>query len=354
MTTALGIPGVGVGHATDREACTGCTVVLVPAGAVAAVDVRGGAPGTRETDLLSPLGSVAELHAVVLCGGSAPGLGAADGVVAFLEERGLGYETPYARVPLVSGAVIYDRGLGERGARPGPADGYRAAAAAAEALGLGTRDHTRDADADRPAVSSVVAAAEEGSVGVGTGATVGKILGEAGWMKGGVGIATLDLPGRARVTALTVVNAFGDVLDEAGAILAGARMAGGAFVDTRRFVLAAEDHPHFNRMAEATTLSVVVTDAAVTKTQCAVVARVAHDGMARAVSPVHTPVDGDAVFVVSAGERPANVFQLGVAAVDVVAASVRRAVRVAESLGGAPAVRDLHPAPATAGSGEVG
>jgi len=286
---------------------------------VAAVDVRGGAPGTRETDLLSPFASVSEAHAVVLCGGSARGLGAAEGASAWLEEQGRGYTTLFASIPLVPAAVVYDLGLGDPQARPRPEDGYTAAQSAGRHV-------------------------EEGSIGVGTGATVGKILGVERCMKGGFGGAALCLPGGVTVGALTVVNAFGDVLAEDGGVLAGARKEEGGFLDSHRHVLSLADHPQFGRMMEHTTLSVVVTDAGLSKTQCAQVARMAQDGLARAISPVHTPVDGDAVFVLAAGTRRSNVFQLGTAAADVVAASIRRAVRQARGLHGVPGLAD-QPSP---------
>lgn len=315
MAQDLGIEGVLVGHYTDLERGTGCTAILVPSGAVGAVDVRGQAPGTRETDILSPLSSVSEVHAVVLCGGSALGLGAANGVARFLEERGFGVDTPYGRVPLVAAAVIYDLPVLDPKARPTPEDGYAAAVAAGPTV-------------------------EEGSVGVGTGATVGKIFREESWMKGGLGLAKISLPGGVVVAAISVVNAFGDILAEDGSVLAGA-LVGGEFLNSHQYVLRLHEHPHFGRM-EATTLSVVITNAAFRKVQCAAIARMAHDGMARAISPVHTPVDGDTIFVLSTGDRVSNVFQTGVAAADVVAASIRRAVRMAQSLGGALALRDLE------------
>lgn len=317
MTQQLRVDGVTVGHCTDRDGATGCTVVLAPEGATGSVDVRGGAASTRETDLLSPYSTVAEVHGVALCGGSSPGLAAADGVVRFLEEHGRGYVTLYGRIPLVPGAVIYDLGIGDAAGRPRAEHGYEAARAATD----------------------VVA---EGSVGAGTGATVGKILGEDGWMKGGVGIATRTLPGEVTVTALAVVNAFGDVLAEDGSILAGAR-EGSAFLDSRDYVLSLDEHPHFDRAAATnTTLAVVMTDAAMSKTQCALVARMAQDGLARAINPVHTPVDGDTVFVLATGRRPSNIFQLGTAAAEVVAAAIRRGVREAEGLAGVPALRDWN------------
>ena len=325
MTAHIGVAGVTAGHATNQEAGTGCTVILAPRGAVASLDVRGGAPGTRETDILSPFSTVGEIHAVLLTGGSAFGLAAADGVVAFLEERGHGYRTPFSLVPLVPAAVIYDLGVGHPHVRPRAEDGYQAAAAATAVI-------------------------EEGSVGVGTGATVGKILGDGGWMKGGFGVASVCLPAGVTVTALTVVNAFGDVLAEDGTVLAGARRsaagseAGGGpravsadqFLDTHSYLLQLEEHPRFATAVEHTTLSVVVTDAKLDKTQCAQVARMAHDGLARAIAPVHTPVDGDAVFVLSAGTHGSNVFQLGAAAADAVAAGIRRAVRLARGRVGLP------------------
>jgi len=330
MTIEIGIDGVLVGHVTDRPHGTGCTAVLVPRGATASVDVRGGGPGSRESDILTPYSSVDDIHGVVLSGGSAFGLAAADGVVRFLEERGFGRETPFCRVPLVASAVIYDLGLGHAQTRPRPEDGYQAAAAASTTV-------------------------EEGSVGVGTGATVGKILGDEGWMKGGFAAARRQLPGGATIVALTVVNAFGDVLGEDGTILAGARSGGlgpvevregaasreGRFLDSHEYVLSLTDHPRFGVRGESTTLSVMITDARLDKVQCYQVARMAHDGYARALRPVHTPVDGDAVYVLSAGSRSAGVFQLGSAAADVAARSIRRAVRLAEGVHGVPAVQDL-------------
>lgn len=310
----LPIEGLSVGHYSDFEGSTGCTVILAPEGVTGSVDIRGGAPGTLETALLSPYASVGELQAVLLTGGSALGLGAAAGVSAFLREKGYGYRTPYARMPLVSAAVIYDLGIGSAEAFPSPADAYEAAAAAGSRVA-------------------------EGSVGVGTGATVGKILGERGWMKGGVGLASVTVGGSLTVSALTVVNALGDVVGENGEILAGAR-EGGAFVGTREVLIGMQTAPSFFPL-DATTLSVVMTDAKFDKLQCGIVARMSHDGFARAIDPVHTPVDGDCVFVLSTGVHESNVFQVGAAAAEVVAASIRRAVKVATGVGGVRALADL-------------
>jgi L-aminopeptidase/D-esterase-like protein len=319
VASGLGIEGVSVGHCSDYEGLTGCTAVLAPEGVTASVDIRGGAPGTLETALLSPYASVGELHGVLLTGGSAPGLGAAVGLTTFLREQGRGYRTMYARIPLVTAAVIYDLGLGDAAACPGPEDAYAAAAAA------------WDGGSSPPA---------EGSVGVGTGATVGKILGIADAMKGGVGWATIEVGAGITVTALTVVNALGDVLAEDGTVLAGARRDG-AFVNSRRLLLSLPSPPVFNAV-EATTLGLVITDARLDKLQCAIVARMSHDGFARAIDPVHTPVDGDCVFVLATGRVAGNVFQVGVGAAEAVAVSVRRAVRLARGLGGVPGLADAE------------
>jgi L-aminopeptidase/D-esterase-like protein len=262
---------------------------------------------------LSPLAAVSEVHGILLTGGSAPGLRAAAGLTAYLRERAYGYETAFARIPLVAGAVIYDLGLGSAEACPTADDAYRAAYAAGTEV-------------------------EEGSVGVGTGATVGKILGHRGLMKGGVALSTVLVGEGITVTALSVVNAMGDVVDERGEILAGAREEG-VFINSRRRLLEMRSAPVFSQV-ENTTLSVVMTDARLDKVQCAIVARMSHDGMARAINPVHTPVDGDCVFVLATGRRPSNVFQMGAAAAEAVAASIRKAVRVAAGCPGAPSLSD--------------
>jgi L-aminopeptidase/D-esterase-like protein len=313
VTASLGIEGLSVGHFSDSVGLTGCTVVLGPQGVTASVDIRGGAPGTLDTDLLSPLAAVSEVHGILLTGGSAPGLRAAAGLTTYLRENACGYQTAFARIPLVAGAVIYDLGLGSPDACPSADDAYEAARAAGTEV-------------------------EEGSVGVGTGATVGKILGRGGLMKGGLALSTVCVGGGLTVTALTVVNAMGDVVDERGEILAGAR-ENGTFVDSRSRLLELSSAPGFGHI-ENTTLSVVMTDARLDKVQCAIVARMSHDGMARAINPVHTPVDGDCVFVLATGRRPSNVFQMGAAAAEAVAASIRRAVRAAEGCPGAPSLRD--------------
>ncbi|MDQ3913541.1 MAG: P1 family peptidase [Actinomycetota bacterium] len=326
------VQSVLVGHATNRAGLTGCTVVLfdAPAGAVVGVDVRGSSPGTRETDLLSPIGRVDQTHALLLTGGSAFGLGAASGVVRFLEERGVGYDVRVARVPMVPSAVIFDLATGDPTARPDEGMGYEAAASA------------RKGEFD------------QGSVGVGTGATVGKVLGLERAMKGGLGSVSVTLPGGLVVGSLVVVNAFGDVRDPSmGKIVAGPRREDGTLADSVEHLMEAAP---FVRWGENTTLGIVATNARLSKAQVTKVAQMAQDGIARTVYPVHTSLDGDTVFAASVGEpsdRTTREFlegPVGVAAApDIVGAwgahvtaeAVLRAVRSAEGLPGLPAASEL-------------
>jgi L-aminopeptidase/D-esterase-like protein len=306
------VPGVRVGHWTDLDAGTGCTVVVPPPGSVGAVDVRGGGASVRETELLGPAGGEREVTALVFAGGSAFGLAAADGAARWCEEQGLGIDTAGARVPIVPAAVVYDLGVSANRRRPGADEGYAAGAAA------GADGH------------------EVGSVGAGTGATVGKWNGRRGWCKGGLGAASARLPGGATVAALAVVNAFGDVVDESGAVIAGAwDDRRGFLVASREARVAAPEHPRLAGL-QSTTLVCVATDAALSKADAGAVARMGQAGVARAVSPVHTPLDGDALFVIGAGERDALPFVVGVVAADVVARAIREAVRAASAVGGVP------------------
>lgn len=314
------VPGILVGHADDREALTGVTVVLCPAGAVGGVDVRGGAPGTRETDLLNPVNMVQEAHAVALCGGSALGLAAADGVARWLREHGHGFDVGVARVPIVPAAVIFDLAFGAPVA-PDAAMGYAACAAAGSATA-------------------------EGCIGVGLGATVGKALGPAWAMKGGVGSWSETLPDGTTVGALVVINAFGDICDDRGELIAGARAEGGGFADTMRALRAMAAQPGFGgRPAEQvrnTTLAVVATDARLTKPEASKLAQMAQDGLARAIRPVHTPFDGDTVFALATGARQGPpMLVLGSVAAEVLAQAVERAARAATGMGGLPAAGDL-------------
>jgi len=325
MTGAGGltaVAGIKVGHHTLAERPTGCTVVLAEAGAVAGVDVRGAAPGTRETDLLDPLNLVEKVHAVVLAGGSAFGLDAASGVMRFLEERGVGFGTDYGVVPIVPAAILFDLGVGDPKVRPGPDCGYRAAASASSGP------------------------VTEGSVGAGAGATVGKMLGMGRAMKGGVGSAAVVVPGGLTVAALVAVNAFGDVIDPAtGLVVAGVRTADGLGLADARVLLRAGS-TRKSPLGTSTTIGVVATNARLTKTQATKVAQMAHDGLARSIAPVHTLADGDALFALATGTlgADADVSTVGALAADAVAEAVLRAVREAKGLPGLPAAGELGPA----------
>jgi L-aminopeptidase/D-esterase-like protein len=315
-----GLPGVLVGHDTDDRRPTGVTVVLLPYGATAGVDVRGAAPGTRETDLLDPVNTMQGVHAITLAGGSAFGLEAAAGVMHWLEEQGRGVEVGPARVPLVPAAVIFDLGVGDHTIRPDAASGRRACLAAVP-----------------------VPRATEGNVGAGAGATVGKLLGPDRAMRGGVGIATLHAHGIS-MAAVVVVNAVGDVVDpDTGITLAGARTAADSLdlAGTVATVLGGAQAAGPTGGTN-TTIGAVITDARLTKAQTTRLAQVAHDGLARTVRPVHTPMDGDTIFAAATGTLDPQVqgrapaeflgLLLAVMAAEVTAAAVLRAVRAAEGL----------------------
>ena len=314
------IPGLKVGHHTLAERPTGCTVILAEAGATAGVDVRGQAPGTRETDLLAPGNLVEKVHAIFLTGGSAHGLAVGDGIMRFLEERKIGFAFGGAYVPIVPGAVLFDLPVGGKPlVRPGADCGYEAARAAAGG------------------------AVAEGNVGAGAGATVGKFGGVGRPMKGGIGTASIELPGGLILAALVAVNAAGDVIDPAtGQVVAGARTADGrGFVDLRAALRAGAFAAP--RRGENTTLAVVATNAALTDAQAGRLASMAQAGLARAISPVHTMVDGDVVFALATGSlsAPQDLSVIGALGAEAVADAVLRAVRAAASIPGYPAVRDL-------------
>ncbi len=336
MNAITDVPGIRVGHADDREALTGCTVVLCERGAVAGVDQRGGAPGTRETDLLRPMHLVQKVHAVLLTGGSAFGLEAAAGVVRYLEERRVGFDTRVARVPIVPAAVIFDLAIGRSDVRPDAAMGCAACERASR---------------ERPA---------EGNAGAGMGATVGKVFGMAGATKAGLGTASVDLGGGIVVGGLVVVNALGDVIDPAtGRILAGmrpvrlgpARLGGrGTFADTLAVMRGRAGRAALQMASRANTVvGVVATNAALTKEEANKVAQMAQDGVARTIRPAHTMLDGDTLFALSTGRRQMDVNVVGAYAAEVVAQAVVRAITQAESAGGLPAARDL-PKPAEGGA----
>jgi L-aminopeptidase/D-esterase-like protein len=314
------VPGIRVGHWTDRRAATGCTVVLCEKGAVGGVDVRGGAPGTRETDLLRPGTLVQGIHAVLLTGGSAWGLDAAGGVMRYLEERGVGFVYGAGPVPVVVGAVLYDLRVGRGDVRPDAEAGYRACRAArAGAVG-------------------------QGSVGAGTGATVGKALGMERCLKGGLGTASEALPsaaGELVVGALVAVNCFGEVVDPAsGQVIAGPRAEGSGFVGTVDILRGAEQAPWGG---ESTALAVVATNARLTKEYACRLASVAHDGLARAIRPLHTMGDGDVVFTMATGDvalEPMRYPALEALAAQAVERAVLKAVREARGLAGVPSAAE--------------
>jgi L-aminopeptidase/D-esterase-like protein len=314
------VPGIRVGHATDLEGLTGCTVVLCEKGAVGGIDQRGGAPGTRETDLLRPLHLVQEVHAVLLAGGSAYGLASADGVMRYLEERGVGFDARVAKVPIVPAAILFDLDLGDPQARPDAAMGYAACQAAT----------------DGPVV--------EGNVGAGTGATAGKILGPGRAIKTGLGSAAVDLGGGLVVGALVAVNPLGDVVDpQTGAILAGTRkLTSDEPADTLAVMRGMVGKAALSFASSNTVIGVVATNARLTKGQANKVAQMAQDGVARAVRPAHTLFDGDTLFALATGNKRADVNLIGAYAAEVVAQAIARAARAAESAGGLPAWRDLH------------
>lgn len=313
--TLTAVAGLQVGHWTDLDAATGCTVILCPNGATAGVVVRGGGPGTRETDLLRPETAVQQIHGVVFSGGSAFGLAAADGTMRWLEERGIGFDVMVTKVPIVPAAILLDLLVGRHDLRPDADAGYAACEAAT----------------GEPVV--------QGNVGAGAGATVGGILGPASAMQGGLGSAALQLGNGVIVGALAVVNCFGDVVDpDTGEIVAGARAAEGGWLNTAAQLLEMDALPQFG----ATTLVAVATDAAFTQAQCTAIANMAHAGLARTIRGQHL-VEGDIVFALATGDREDDVdlSAVGTAAAEAVSRSILRAVRAAETIHGIPAARDL-------------
>lgn len=309
------IEGVWVGHATNLEALTGCTVILCERGAVPGVSIPGSATGTEEVELLKPGHVTDRIHGICFAGGSAFGLEAVSGVRRFLDQKGVGFPTPAGPVPLVTGAILFDLGVAKRGIRPTREMGESAAAAASNA----------------PVV--------EGAVGAGTGATVGKLFGPDRMMKSGVGSASMEIQGGVKVAALAVVNALGDVIDpKTGQIIAGARVS----KDSREFSNTAQamlGGVSAGLKKENTTLVCVTTNAAFDRVQMSKIAQLATIGMARSISPVFTMSDGDIVISISLGDRKAHLDVVGVAAAEVVAQAIVRAVKMAPSMNGIPGLR---------------
>lgn len=317
------VSGVEVGHFTDSRRPTGCTVIITREGAMAGVDVRGAAPGTRETDLLHPSNLVDRVHAIVLAGGSAWGLDAASGVMQWLEENNIGLQVGFGLVPIVPAAVLFDLPVGDARIRPDARAGYAACVAASRT---------------RPA---------QGNVGAGAGALVGKIFGLARAMRGGIGSASITVDG-ITVGAIVACNAVGDVIDPStGKVLAGARTPDGASLLNSREAIMAGSAPQPVLAGTNTTIGVVATDAQLTKAQAHRLAQVAHDGLARSINPVHTMSDGDTLFALGTGQagKSAGMLLLGTLAAEVTARAVVRAVLAAQgiSVGGMtwPAARDL-------------
>lgn len=319
------VAGIEVGHFTETRRPTGCTVIITREGAVAGVDVRGAAPGTRETDLLNPSNLVDKVHAIMLAGGSAWGLDAATGAVRWLEERGVGFDVTVGRLPIVPAAVLFDLLVGDMRIRPDAAAGYAACDAASTA---------------NPA---------EGNVGAGTGAALGKIFGIQRAMKGGIGTASITVDG-VTVGALIACNALGDVIDpDTAQVIAGARTDDGLHLrDTRRALLRG-DLPQPLLAGTNTTIGVVATDAVITKVQAHRLAVAAHDGLARSINPVHTMSDGDTLFCLGTGRagKSVGMMVLATMAAEATAIATARAARAAHSITTAeglylPAIGDMN------------
>jgi L-aminopeptidase/D-esterase-like protein len=321
------VPGIEVGHAQDTRALTGCTVVLCRRGATAGVDVRGGAPGTRETDLLASTALVQRVHAVMLAGGSAFGLDAASGAMRYLAEHHIGFKTAAGHVPIVPSAILFDLNLGSKDIRPDAAMGYVACEAACSARPL------------------------EGNAGAGTGASVGKLFGTALGMKSGLGTSSIRV-GSLIVGALIAVNSLGDVIDPStGQLVAGLRsgrlgpirVGGKAYLADTLQALRTVPGRTILRLAQRsnTVIGVIATNARLSKPEATKVAQMAHDGLARAIRPVHTMLDGDALFALSTGRVGADVTAVGAFAAEAVTLAVLRAVRLAASAGGLPGLATL-------------
>jgi L-aminopeptidase/D-esterase-like protein len=311
------IEGIKVGHASDFKGYTGCTVILCEKGAVCGIDVRGSASGTRQTDPLNIGHIVDEVHGILLAGGSAFGLDAANGVSRYLEEKNVGFDVGVAHVPIVPSAVIFDLGFGNPKARPTPDMGYEACLKAGDEVA-------------------------EGSVGVGTGATIGKIFESPRAMKGGLGTCSLAMPDGLKVAALVVVNAFGDIIDNVtGKIIAGLRRSENSleFANTVTQIKEGAVKKEFGIVN--TTLGVVATNAIFNKKEITKIAQMAQGGLIKTISPVHTTFDGDLVFALATGEIQSDINKVGVLAEFVLAEAIKRAVKKADGFGIVPAFRDI-------------
>lgn len=311
------IEGIKVGHVSDPVGCTGCTVILCEGGAVCGIDIRGSASGTRQVDALNISHIVEQVHAVLLSGGSSFGLDAATGVVRYLEEKGVGFDVGIAKIPIVPTAVIFDLFMGSPKARPTPEMGYQACLNAGLEVG-------------------------EGSVGAGTGATVGKLFDLSRAMKGGLGTCSIGMPDGLKVAALVVVNAFGDIIDNiTGKIIVGARTEAKSLELANTVNSIKQGHVKKQFGIVNTTLGVVVTNARFNKREITKVAQMAQGGLIKTISPVHTTFDGDLVFGISAGTIEADINKVGVLGEFVIAEAIKRAVKKADGFGIIPAFKDI-------------
>ena len=320
------VPGIKVGHASNFKALTGCTVFLFDEGAIGGIDIRGAATGTRQIDALNPLHIVDKIDALLLTGGSSFGLDAAGGVITYLEERGKGFDVVTTKVPIVPTAVIFDLGIGHSRVRPTPKMGYEACLHASKKV-------------------------EEGSIGVGTGATVGKLFGIDRAMKGGVGSSSIQGPNGLIVGAFVVINAFGDILDpESNQIIAGSRKSKKSFqfANSSKWMRKGVARKGFGAIplshsvsTSNTTLGIIATNAHLSKIEVHQVAMIAHSGLTKVISPAHTTFDGDLIFAVSLGKKKADVNTVGLLGEVVLMESVKRAIIKANGFGVIPAYRDI-------------
>lgn len=321
-TSICDVEGILAGHYSDKTNATGCTVILCPDGATGGVDIRGAAPGTRETDLLNPINLVQEVHGILLSGGSAFGLEAASGVMSFLAERNIGYSVGSRKIPIVPAAILFDLGIGSGDIFPGKSEGYLACQ-----------------NASRQPL-------EQGSVGAGTGATVGKALGIQKATKGGLGTSSLTFNDGLVIGAVVAVNAFGDVVDpKTGTILAGPRQKGtDSFCSTMDLLLSGNEIPRQNPSTSGnTTIGVVATNAVLSKAQATKIAAQAHDGLALAIRPCHTMSDGDAMFALATGkaENEVNLNRICAGAVAVTIQAVINAIQSSSGLAGIPSSKEV-------------
>ncbi len=313
----LDVKGIKVGQVQDNEALTGCTVVICEEGAVCGVDVRGGGPGTRETDLLNPVNMIQKVHAVVLSGGSAFGLESTCGVSEYLEEQNIGFDVGVARVPIVVGAVLFDLGAGSAKVRPDKKMGYEACANASDKM------------------------LEQGNFGAGCGATVGKIKGMDYAMKGGIGSSSIVLDNGLVVSAIVAVNAFGDVYED-GKVIAGVLSDNKTKMENS-YQLLKEGVSKGGFSIDNTTIGMVVTNAKLDKAGCTKVSQMAHNGYAKSIFPIHTPHDGDTIFTMATGEIEigADITLLGSLATEVIEKSILNAIKSANSISGIKCHKEL-------------